>query len=260
MPAVTLRDALLRGKRRPRRFGAGSPTMYRGDGYEFIELREYVPGDDVRRIDWAATARAGELQTRVVLEDVALTLAVMLDDTRSMHVGRSRRLVDAAQEAAQAWFGAARSGDRLLRIGSDYLGPAHAPVTTPFESASALRTARTALRRGSALLAIGDWYDLTAHHVDLLESLAAWCDCTALIARDPWYAGLPLGGMVRFAGAEGGQLRAYIGRRERETFARAVRTREDELIARFSQAGWRTGILCEADGAASLRAAFGVAQ
>ena len=58
MAMLTLRDALLRGKRRPRRFGAGSPTMYRGDGYEFIELREYVPGDDVRRIDWAATARA----------------------------------------------------------------------------------------------------------------------------------------------------------------------------------------------------------
>ena len=119
MAMLTLRDALLRGKRRPRRFGAGSPTMYRGDGYEFIELREYVPGDDVRRIDWAATARAGELQTRVVLEDVALTLAVMVDDTPSMHVGRSRRLVDAAHEAAQAWFAAARSGDRLLRIGSD---------------------------------------------------------------------------------------------------------------------------------------------
>ena len=260
MPTFTLRDALLRGKRRPRRFGAGSPTMYRGDGYEFIELREYVPGDDVRRIDWAATARAGELQTRVVLEDVALTLAVMVDDTRSMQVGRSRRLLDAANEAAHAWFASARSGDRLLRIGSDYLGPAHAPVTTTFDLAGALATVRTALRRGTALLAIGDWYELTTQHVDLLESLAAWCDCTALVTRDPWYDGLPLGGIVRFAGAEGGRLRTYVGRRERQSFARAVRVREDELLACFSQAGWRTGILHETDGAASLRAAFGVAQ
>ncbi len=71
---MTIREALLRARRRPRNLGAGSPTIYRRVGYEFVELRAYVPGDDVRRIDWAATARSGELQTRVVLEDVALTL------------------------------------------------------------------------------------------------------------------------------------------------------------------------------------------
>jgi uncharacterized protein (DUF58 family) len=255
---LTLRDALLRGKRRPRRFGAGSPTTYRGDGYEFVELRAYVPGDDVRRIDWAATARAGDLQTRVVLEDVALTLAVMVDASPSMQVGRSRPLHAAAEEAAHAWFGAARSGDRLLRIASDYVGPPHAPVTASFDLESALNTARRALRRGTALLAVGDWYELSPKHDDLLANLGAWCDCTALIARDPWYDGLPLGGVVRFAGAEGGRLRTYIGKRERAAFVDAVREREAGLVARFTQAGWRTGMLIEADGAASLRAAFGV--
>ncbi|HUN28777.1 MAG TPA: DUF58 domain-containing protein [Alphaproteobacteria bacterium] len=260
MARLTLRDALLRGKRRPRRFGAGSPTTYRGDGYEFVELRAYIPGDDVRRIDWAATARAGELQTRVVLEDVALTLALIVDESASMHVGRRRPLREAAEEAADAWFGTARSGDRLVRVGSDYIGPVHVPVTTPFDVGTALRTARGALRRGSALLAIGDWYELEPNHDDLLAELGNWCDCTALVARDPWYDGLPLGGMVRFTGAEGGTLRAYVGDRERAAFAAAVREREDALIARFANAGWRTGILHESDGAASLRAAFGATQ
>jgi uncharacterized protein (DUF58 family) len=258
MATFTLRDALLRGKRRPKRFGAGSPTMYRGDGYEFVELRAYVPGDDVRRIDWAATARAGELQTRVVLEDVALTLAALVDDSPSMHVGRARTLLAAAQEAATAWFGTARGGDRLLRIGSDHVGPPYVPVTTQFNVRSALETARAALRRGTALLAISDWYELDDRDDDLLANLGAWCDCTAMIARDPWYDGLPLGGVVRFAGAEGGVLRAYIGRRERAAFAAAVRAREDALIQRFARAGWRSGILTEADGTASLRTAFGV--
>jgi len=258
MARLTLRDALLRGKRRPRRFGAGSPTTYRGDGYEFVELRAYVPGDDVRRIDWAATARAGELQTRVVLEDVALTLAVAVDDSPSMQVGRSRTLLDAAHDAADAWFAAAGSGDRLMRIGSNYAGPPHAPVAAPFEVGAALATARAALRRGTALLVIGDWYDLDTRHEDLLANLGAWCDCTALIARDPWYEGLPVGGIVRFAGAEGGTLRTYVGKRERAAFFAAVREREAALAARFAAAGWRCGILNEADGAASLRAAFGV--
>ena len=97
--------------------------MYRGDGYEFVELRAYVPGDDVRRIDWAATARAGELQTRVVLEDVALTLAACSTIRRSMHVGRDAFACSTRRKKPRsAWFGAARSGDRLLRIGSDHRG------------------------------------------------------------------------------------------------------------------------------------------
>jgi uncharacterized protein (DUF58 family) len=258
MATLTLRDALLRGKRRPRRFGAGSPTTYRGDGYEFVELRAYVPGDDVRRIDWAATARAGDLQTRVVLEDVALTLAVLVDDTASMQVGRARPLLAAAEEAAQAWFDAARSGDRLMRIGNDFAGPAHARPSVPFELEGALATARAALRRGTALLAISDWYELDARHDDLLERLGTWCDCTALVARDPWYDGLPLGGVVRFAGAEGGMLRVYIGKRERTAFRSAVRAREDAIVEQLGRAGWRTGILAEHSGIASLHAAFGV--
>ena len=70
-----LRNALLSGRQRPRNPGGGSPVSYRGDGYEFAELRAYVAGDDPRRLDWAATARVGALQTRVILEDVSLTLA-----------------------------------------------------------------------------------------------------------------------------------------------------------------------------------------
>jgi uncharacterized protein (DUF58 family) len=258
MAVLTLRDALLRGKRRPRSFGAGSPTTYRGDGYEFVELRAYVPGDDVRRIDWAATARAGDLQTRVVLEDVALTLAVLVDDTASMQVGRERPLLAAAEEAAAAWFAAARSGDRLMRVGNDFAGPAHARPSAPFELGGALETARAALRRGTALLAISDWYELDARHDDLLARLGAWCDCTALIARDPWFDGLPLGGMVRFTGAEGGALRVYLGKRERAAFRDAVRAREETVAQRFERAGWRTGALEERNGVASLHAAFGV--
>jgi hypothetical protein len=92
----------------------------------------------------------------------------------------------------------------------------------------------------------------------LLARLGARYDCTALVARDPWYAGLPLRGMVRLRGAEGGTARLYVGRRERESFARAVREREERLLTRFTHANWRTGILEEADGAGSLARAFGV--
>ena len=74
---MNLREALLRGRNRPRVLGGGSPTTSRGDGYEFVQLRGYLIGDDVRRIDWAATARSGALQTRVMLEDIALIFAAI---------------------------------------------------------------------------------------------------------------------------------------------------------------------------------------
>jgi uncharacterized protein (DUF58 family) len=266
---VTLREALLRARRRPRQLGAGSPTIYRGDGYEFIELREYVPGDDVRRIDWAATARSGELQTRVVLEDVALTLAAIVDESPSMRVGRRRPLLDAGREALECWFGAAIGEDRCIRVRAGDVTPpqlqrkAHRALAScrsadAFDVARTLRTARAALPRGAALLAIGDWYELDAALDRDIADLGARFDCTALIARDPWYDGLPLRGIVRMRGVEGGAVRAYIGPRERAAFRAAVARREAELLRRFERANWRAGVLREHDGAASLAGAFGL--
>jgi uncharacterized protein (DUF58 family) len=266
---MTIRDALLRSRRRPRHFGAGSPTIYRGDGYEFVELRAYVPGDDVRRIDWASTARSGELQTRVVLEDVTLTLAAILDASPSMRVGRRRPLLAAAREAGQDWFGAALADDRCMQIDGGAVTPAALQRGSRraaalrdrgegFDLQRTLRTARAALPRGTALLAISDWYDLDASLDRELADLGSRFDCTALVARDPWYEGLPLSGMVRLRGAEGGTLRAYVGARERAAYHRAVREREAGLLRRFETANWRTGILREEDGRASLAAAFGL--
>jgi len=268
---VTIREALLRARRRPRHLGAGSPTIYRGDGYEFVELRAYVAGDDVRRIDWAATARSGELQTRVVLEDVALTLGAILDESPSMRVGKRRPLLDAGREAVETWFGAALGEDRCIRVRADGVTPpalqrsAHAAnvslaSSTTFDVTRALRTARAALPRGTALLAVSDWYELDDSLDRELAQLGARFDCTALVARDPWYDGLPLGGFVRLRGAEGGHTRAYVGARERAAFLEAVRRRERRLLRRFEIANWRTGVLHERDGATSLAGAFGLAR
>jgi uncharacterized protein (DUF58 family) len=266
---VTIREALLRARRRPRHLGAGSPTIYRGDGYEFVELRAYVPGDDVRRIDWASTARSGELQTRVILEDVTLTLAATIDTSPSMRVGRRRPLAEAAREALGEWFGAAGNDDRCIHIANGRLTPPalqrgnrHAlramSDRDAFDLKRNFRTARAALPRGAALLAVGDWYDLDASFDRELAELGARFDCTALVARDPWYDDLPLSGIVRLRGAEGGSVQAYIGKRERDAYHRAVREREASLLERFHRANWRNGLLHEADGRKSLAAAFGL--
>jgi uncharacterized protein (DUF58 family) len=254
-----VRQALLRGKRRPRNAGAGSATLYRGDGYEFVELREYVPGDDVRRIDWAATARSGALQTRVVLEDVALTIAAILDTSASMQSGRQQPLAQSAHEIVEMWFGAAASGDRTYRVTSEgVVAPWAAGGDEPFSFCRALEVAAAVLRAGTALLVVSDFFDLPQDD-ELLVLLGRRFDCTALIARDPWRDGLPLSGFVRARDSENGALAAlFIGQAERRRYARAVRERENQLLRRLSDCNWRTGLFDEHDGGAALLRAFAV--
>ena len=260
-----LRSAIVRGARRTRRRGDGVRAPRAGDGYEFAQLRGYIEGDDPRRIDWAASARVGGLQTRVFLEETSLVLAAFVDDSPSMHVGRKRRLTDAADDALRAWFAAAESEDRTLRIVDDRViagtRPAlHARSAAPFDLLRTLTLAARVLPRGASLLALIDGYDLPADRdTDLLLRIAARCDATVLLARDPWHDGIPLRGFRRVRDAESARSRLlYFGRGERERFVRAVAQREKLVAARFVNAGWRVGPLDEADGRASLERAFGL--
>jgi uncharacterized protein (DUF58 family) len=265
-----LREVLLAGRREGRR-GLGATSMRRSDGYEFAELRAYVEGDDPRRIDWAATARAGALQTRVILEERALFLAVALDASLSMQVGRTQSNYDLACDAASLWYGAALDDDRCARLGREPLvlrdvrGRAGAFVCaarreapgTAFEES--LRLALATLPRGARLLVVSDFFDLDAQQ-SLVRACGARFDLTALFARDPWHAGLPLGGFVRLRDAESGRVaRAYVGKRARRGYREAVAEREDSVLERLRRMGARTGTLDEATGALrSLAGTFGL--
>jgi len=259
-----LRSAIVRGACRTRRRGDGVRAPRAGDGYEFAQLRGYVEGDDPRRIDWAASARVGDLQTRVFLEETSLVLAAFVDDSGSMQVGRKRRLSEAADDALRAWFGAAESDDRTERIVDDRIvrgtRPAlHVRSTRPFDLQRTLTFVAHVLPRGASLLAVTDGYDLPDSASDLLLRIAARCDATVLLARDPWHDGLPLRGFRRVRDAESGRARLlYFGAAERKRYVGAVAERDKALRARFVNAGWRVGELDEADGRASLERAFGL--
>jgi uncharacterized protein (DUF58 family) len=87
----------------------------RGTGIELDRIRPYEPGDDVRRIDWNATARSGTAQVREDVPDRQLTAWLLLDHSPSMHFGTAdRRKADVAEGAALVVGRfAARRGDRL---------------------------------------------------------------------------------------------------------------------------------------------------
>lgn len=89
-------------------------SAFHGRGMEFHEVREYVPGDDVRGIDWNVTARMGQPFVKVFREEREMTIMLMVDVSASMAVGegRSRRAAAAELASILAWL-AIRSNDRV---------------------------------------------------------------------------------------------------------------------------------------------------
>ena len=69
-------------------------SIYRGSGYEFWALREMASTDDVKNIDWKATARTGKYYVREYLAESYYNLMILYDISRSVSFGR-KELVQA---------------------------------------------------------------------------------------------------------------------------------------------------------------------
>src|SRR5437763_12047318 len=90
-------------------------TLIRGQGTDFLDLREYEPGDDVRHIDWNVTARMDTPFVRQYTEDRELTAWLLLDRSPSMGFGpieRPKELVVRELATALARL-LTRDGNRL---------------------------------------------------------------------------------------------------------------------------------------------------
>ena len=89
-------------------------SLFRGAGIEFSEAREYVPGDDVRRIDWNLTARSGTPWVKEFVEERELTVICAVDVSASQRVAQpaSGRLGAAGELTALLGFAAVQHHDR----------------------------------------------------------------------------------------------------------------------------------------------------
>lgn len=90
-------------------------SVFKGGGIEFDEVRPYVPGDDVRTIDWNVTARTGEPFVKRFQEERQLSLMLMADISASQDFGsgsRSKREA-AAELCALLAFSAIRNDDNV---------------------------------------------------------------------------------------------------------------------------------------------------
>jgi uncharacterized protein (DUF58 family) len=104
-------------------------SLLRGQGLDFADLREYTPGDDIRKIDWNVFARTLSPHVREYQEEKQLTLWLALDCTGSMHFGRTRTKLQQAIELAGLFsLMAARSSHRL---GAVLIYPARSEIIPP---------------------------------------------------------------------------------------------------------------------------------
>jgi len=90
-------------------------SIFRGRGMEFSEVREYIPGDDIRTIDWNVTARYNHPYVKIFREERELTVMLVVDLSKSGDFGsldKMRREIS-AEIAAVLAFSAVRNNDKV---------------------------------------------------------------------------------------------------------------------------------------------------
>jgi len=269
MPDALLRALDVNIQRRVEGLLAGDyRSALLGDGTELAQVRPYVPGDDVRLIDWNVTARTGEPHVRVLFAERVLVTWVVLDTSASMAFGTTdRRKADVAEGVALAiGHVATRRGNRLGLVTFGDSSPRSSP---PRQGRVGLIGLLTALRReedearvgatslGEALTRTGALARQRALVVVVsdfrgpqdwrrpLLALAGKHDVVAVEIRDPLEQRLPNAGELWLVDPETGrQLRVDTGdARLRDRFAKAAAEERSGLASSLSSAGVRHLVL-----------------
>jgi uncharacterized protein (DUF58 family) len=236
-------------------------TAFRGVGLDFLDLREYEPGDDVRHIDWNVTARMDTPFVRQYAEDRELTAWLLLDRSRSMGFGpidrpKERVLCELATVIGRLLT---RSGNRVgailfdgeveetlpprrtrnqvLTLARELMRPppAGSGVT---DLTSVLEHARGAIRRRSLVVLVSDFITAPGWERPLLQ-LTERHEVVAIRLLDPREYDLPDAGVVVVEDAETGeQLIVDSSDAEfRQRLREAGEHREAELRAATRRAG-----------------------
>jgi uncharacterized protein (DUF58 family) len=90
-------------------------SVFKGQGMEFKETREYVPGDDIRMIDWNVTARTSHPHVKLLAEERELTVMLMVDASGSGRFGSVERFKNelAAELCAVLAISAIKNNDKV---------------------------------------------------------------------------------------------------------------------------------------------------
>lgn len=197
-------------------------SRLRGRGLNFEELRDYLPGDDIRAIDWKVTARTGTPHVRVMTEERDRPALIVVDQRMSMFFGSqvNMKSVTAAEAAALAAFRILAQGDRVggIVFGDQQIAEirprrsrvaldrfltaladangmlrADAPAVAPMPLTDVLRAVTRIAPRDHLILVFSDFDEVDAETDRLVSALARRNDLVLGLVSDPFADDVPEG-------------------------------------------------------------------
>ena len=224
---TVLRSIHLRlGKKVDSLFAGEYKSAFRGSGMEFEDVRPYVPGDDVRQLDWNVTARLGVPHVKQFREERELQLMLVADVSASMRFGAEKR--DKKKAMAMVLgaiaFSAVRTGDRVGMLTfshavESFVPPkkgrghawtlmrnifAHPAEGTGSRFSDALMHLHVHLKRRHTICIVSDFLFPPSMQLGIL---AQKHNVHAFVIHDPAEQEFPIKGLVDMVDAESGQSR-----------------------------------------------------
>lgn len=234
-------------------------SQFKGHGMQFSEHRLYVPGDDIRHIDWKVSARARDPMIRKYEEERELTVLLVVDISKSNQFGSSRKLkAEAAAEIAGmlAWA-AIHSGDKVgvllfagevekiippkkgrqhvLRVVREVL--AATPASRGTDLGGALDAAGRLMKHSGVVFVLSDF--IASGYSTSLKRLARRHDVIAISVGDDRESSVPQVGHLLLVDPETGQERyvdtsSYVFKQWLDSF-RTMRDGESREAFKASQ-------------------------
>lgn len=230
-------------------------SVFKGQGIEFDEVREYVPGDDVRSIDWNVTARMGHPYIKHFSEERELTVMFLVDISGSQCFGSRHRskAETAAEITCLLALSAIKNQDNIgLILFSDRIEKCIPPrkgrtaamrlvrevlaaeeTTHGTDIAGAFRFLNSVQKRKAVVFLISDFQD-TQYEKDL-RIAARRHDIICCPISDPHEQELPNVGLLELEDAETGELLLVDTRSVtlRKQFATAAQEHRESLLTMF---------------------------
>ncbi len=231
-------------------------SVFKGSGIAFSEVRHYMPGDDIRQIDWNVSARMNDTYIKLFTEEREMTVLLLVDMSASGRFGthgqEKREL--AAELAAVVAFSAIRNNDRVgliiftdevekfvppkkgkkhvLRVISEILSfqPRHRGT----KIAAGLEFLGRIARRRAVAFVVSDFLAPQDSYERALRITAGRHDIIPVAVTDPLEEILPAVGLVEMEDPETGELVVFdTGARDARQWERDARRAVDARDALF---------------------------
>ncbi len=270
-----LKKILVRARRQVFSEMVGSnPSIFQGEGYDFIELREYMPGDDIRHIDWNITAKLQKPFIKIFREERELNVVIASVLNGSVYFGSHKFKQDIiAEVVALLGFSTLKNGDLLSSyIFTNKLESHKKPSKRIYQihksveeilSFDALNkkvdfkfiadTLYRRLKRKSLILVVGDFFEIPDFKI-----LAKKHEVIALIVRDHLEERPPKMGFSSLVDPESGAvLEGDFNSSSVDSYAKKVQEHDRELYRVFRKNKIRfTKVYTDANVSVALRRLF----